>query len=267
MHSRLLLRLLLLLLAGAIPSVTRGAGFAFSDNFLVLAPDRPLAYAVLAQAEAFRKQVAREWLGEELPPGEGKASIHVKLSPSHDDGFTWATDGPDRRLHKVWLTTTREGATGATLLHEVVHLVFATRFAGRLPIWVEEGVASLTDSQERIRTRRRILQQCAQTGNWPDVARLFQLPTIPANQQSAYTVAASLTEYLLSRGDRSKLLRFALSGRQGGWDQALRQHYGLAGVGELQSAWQAWASQPSRLYARRAAPDSESLAATTGQRR
>jgi hypothetical protein len=259
--------LLLVVVLVAIPSVTQGAGFAFSKDFLVVAPDQALADEVLARAEAFRKQVADAWFGEELPPGEGAAVIRVTLSDTDDSGFAWTTDGPTQRLPHLALTGTREAVTGPTLHHEVVHAVLAARFPDGLPAWIDEGIASGVDGQERLDARQRILQRFARSGAWPDFASVLQMPAIPSHSQSSYTVAASLTEYLLSRGDKAKLLRFGVTGKQHGWDRALRQHYGVASVADLEAAWQTWASQPARLYARTASTHSNRLSAAIRRRR
>jgi hypothetical protein len=241
---------LLLLAALGFPALARGAGVASNQNFIVLAPDRPLAEQVAARADAFREHVAEAWFGEALPPGAGAAVIHVELSDTQNTGFTWPKDSPNRKLHLVWLRTTRQAATAEALYHEVVHVVLATRFPDGLPAWVEEGIASRNDDPERIHVRRQLIRRYAQTGNWPDCSRVFTAESIAPADQAAYSVAASVTDFLLARGDKPTLLRFAVSGKQSGWDRALRQHYGLAGMADLERAWQAWASRPSRRLAR-----------------
>ena len=237
-----------------VPCVTQGAGFAHNANFIVLAPDQPLAEEVLAKADLFRKQVAEEWLGERLPTSVGRAVIHVELSDSGDSGQTWAIDAPGRKLHQVWLTTSRQRAVSSGLRHEITHVVLATRFPDRLPAWIEEGIASLSDDPQRIETRRRIVNWYARTGNWPRFESLIEAPTILPSEKDRYSVAASLTQYLLSRGDRAEFLRFAITGKEKGWDQALQQHYSLSTVRDLQVAWQAWVSQPVGSYARAGSP-------------
>lgn len=240
-------RYLALALVGlAVPSVVQGAGVAYNDNFIVLAPDQLLAEEVLAKAEHFRQQVAEEWLAEELPPRMGRATVNVELSDVEDENFTWAIDSPEQIFHKVWLTTTRRRALGSALGHEITHVVFATRFPDRLPSWIEEGAASLQDDPQRIEIRQRIIRRYARTGNWPRLETLFKARTLALGDQPSYSVAASVTQYLLCRGGRPKLLRFAVTGQQEGWNQALREHYGIPTVRELQAAWQAWASRTAR---------------------
>ena len=224
-------------------SVAPAAGVAFNDNFSVLASDQATADAVLAQAETFRKEIARQWLGKELPAGAGPTMITVVDSRLEDRGLTWPIDNPKRKYHKVWLRTSPDRAPGSTLRHEITHVVFATQFPHRLPAWVEEGIASLGDDPERSQIRARVIRRLARAGDWPRLETVFREPTIPTSHQAEYSIATSVVEYLLSRADGATLLRFAATGRDQGWDRAAEEHYGLRSVGDLQAAWQTWAAR------------------------
>lgn len=248
------------------PFAAEGAGFAHNENFMVLAHDQRLAEEVLARADQFRKEVAQEWLGSELPPSVGPAIINVELSDDEDRGLTWAIDSPDRKYHKIWLTTSFERALGSTLHHEIAHVVLATRFPNSLPEWAEEGAASLSDDHQRVSTRERITKWYAQTGNWPDLKKVFDAEIIAPDDQATYSVAASLTRYLLSRADKTTFLAFASTGKEKGWDRALKEHYGFGSVGELQATWQAWAGQDSRAAGAITPSDSRHLAADAKRR-
>ena len=239
-----------------LPSMVAAAGFVHNENFMVLAADEQLAEEVLARADQFRREVALQWLGKPLPANVGPAIINVVLSDTEDRGLTWPIDNPKRKYHKVWLTTSRERATGSTLRHEICHVVLATRFPQRLPEWAEEGAASLSDDEARIKSRRSTIDWYADTGNWPALIDVLERETITADDQASYSVAASVTGYLLSRGDKATFLVFAAEGKQTGWDEALRTHYGLGSVGELQVAWQTWASGASRITAELSSIDS-----------
>jgi hypothetical protein len=234
---------MVLIVLVARPAVTvTGACFQHDENFTVLAEDEMLAADVLASANRFRQRVANEWLGVELPPSVGETIIHVTLSDEEDRGLTWAIDSPNRSMHKIWLTTSRDRANGSTLQHEIAHIVLATRYPQRLPAWADEGIAGTYDEQDRINLRRQIIHWYADTGNWPSLESVFQMPTIINTDKKAYSVAASVTEFLLTRGDRPTFVEFAAAGQQAGWDRALQDFYRLESVAALQQAWQAWAS-------------------------
>lgn len=222
------------------PSTTRAAGLAHGDNFIVLAEDQALAEAVLAKANEFRKSVAKQWLGTPLPASIGRTVIHVQLSDREDRGQFWAIDGADRRHHKLWITTNRKRAVGSTLHHEITHVVLATQFPQRLPVWIDEGIASSYDDKPRRAVRRNVITWYVRTGNWPRLETLFKTNAITASDKAVYATASSLTEFLLSRADKKTLLQFATAGQKNGWDTALTQSYHIGSVAELQVAWQAW---------------------------
>lgn len=234
-----------LLIVGLLVPLTTNvlaAGFQHDENFTILAEDELLAADVLASANRFRQQVANDWLRLELPPSVGETVIHVTLSSEEDRGLTWAIDSPNRSMHKIWLTTSRDRANGSTLQHEIAHIVLATRYPQRLPAWADEGIAGTYDEQDRINTRRQIIQWYAQTENWPTLESVFQMPAIINTDKKAYSVAASVTEFLLTRADKPTFVEFAAAGQQAGWDRALQDFYKIESVAALQQAWQAWAS-------------------------
>jgi hypothetical protein len=244
----------LLLFALMGPSWVRAAGWEHDENFVVLAPDQASAAMVLAKANEYRKQLALEWVGEELPPSIGQTMIHVEYSKSEDSALTWPIDSRQRTMHKLWLTTTPDKVTGKALYHEMTHIVLNTRFPERLPAWADEGAASMKDDDDRRATRERILAWYAKSGNWPALETVLDAPVISADNRAAYSVASSLTQYLLTRGDRSTFLEFAQSGKARGWDRALKQYYKIAGVRDLESAWQAWIKPGDRTSRRPTIP-------------
>jgi hypothetical protein len=228
------------------------AGFAMSDNFTVFTPayatdqdNQAYAQEVLRCAEMWRREIAREWLGEELPPSIGKTTVNVAFSEDRDAGLTWAKDDRHRAYHTLYMTTTPDRALGSTLAHEMVHVVLATRFPDprRLPAWVEEGVASRYDDPARHTTRQQILSWMAKTGNWSDVETVMLSVNISTHDKAAYATASSITEFLLSRGDKHTLFEFGLHGTQSGWDTALERFYRIRSTAHLQRAWQQWVKQ------------------------
>lgn len=236
-------RLACFLMLLVIPAASRAADMAHSENFIVLAPDRTAAEEVLARAEQYRREVAVDWLGQELPPSVGRTTINIEFVDDEDRALTWPAEGPGRKHHKMWLTASRDRALGSTLRHEIAHVVLHTRYPDALPAWADEGIASAYDDPRRQETRRGILAWYAQTGNWPELRGVLQSRQIPADDQAGYSVAASLTEYLLSRADKTVLLAFAVAGnKQQDWDSALAQHYSIPTVADLERQWRIWAA-------------------------
>jgi hypothetical protein len=242
MKRATLLAALAALFCWSAPMLAWGGGMAHDENGVVYAPDVTLAQAVLQKAGEYRREVALEWLGEELPPSVGRVRIHVHLSDA-DSGQTWANDSPGRHYHTIWLHGNEQSLTGGLLKHEITHAVLATQFPEGLPPVIDEGIASTADDPKRKAIRSRILDWYARSGNWPRLATLLESRLIAADDQQSYAIASSVVEYLLTRGDKPTLLRFARSGKANGWDQALRMHYQIGGVTQLESQWQAWASE------------------------
>ncbi len=221
-------------------------GIAGGKNFTVIAPSGDhLADQVLTRAEELRRDIALEWLGKELPDGRGRTHITVELSKDKDEGLTWLC-GQGRAVrgdHRMWLTTSRERAVGSTLEHEVTHVVLAVRFPQGMPVWANEGIASLADDEERHKTRRELQREWARSGQWPTLEKLLYQRTIDPSDQAGYAAAVSLTEFLLTKGDRRALIAFVEHAALDGWDAALGKSYGIDGVPELQRQWQAWAGK------------------------
>jgi len=237
------------LFLGAI-TTTRvdGAGFVHSSNFTVFTPAVPsqeaadvFAMAVLERAEQLRKQIAIEWLGEELPPSIGQVLVNVDYVNKPDSGLTWAKDHPDRKLHALFISTTPGQLPDGLLAHEMVHCILATRYPHpkRLPAWLEEGIASQYDDSQRQQIRQRIMSWFVTTGNWPRLASVLNAKRVHSDDQEAYTLATTVTELLLERGNRQKLLEFGQLVEQVGLDGALTQCYGIAGAAELELLWKA----------------------------
>lgn len=229
-----------LLAAQFLVSPADAAGLARNENFMVMAPSQELAEEVLKAAEQFRDDVAVRWLGAPLPPSVGPAIIHVELTETRDDAFTWAKTGPDRKYHSVYLTTSRDRSVGSTLKHEITHVVLATRYPDRLPVWLEEGCAGFADDSFRLKTRRGILDWFARTGNWPNLSKVLNSKRMSAADRSSYAIACSVSQFLIERGGRHELLAFGEAIQRQGLQAALNNSYELISVDELSKEWQAW---------------------------
>jgi hypothetical protein len=231
----------LFVFAAAVSSYA--ANMAHDENGVVYAPTKALAEAVLKKAGEYRREAALEWLGDELPPSVGRVCVHVKISEEPESGLTWPNDAPGRHYHVIWMTGDEAAVTGSLLKHEMTHAVLATQFPEGLPPALDEGIASTADDPQRVAIRRRILDWYAEAGNWPRLAPILQSRVLLADDQQSYAIASSVVEFLLAREDKTTLLRFARSSKANGWDQALRMHYQIAGVSELESEWKAWAAR------------------------
>ena len=217
-------------------------GTARSENFTILAAaDDDFAELVLAAAETHRREIALAWLGHELPAGSENTIIRVEVTDSVDVGLAMLQTQTTSLRNQIWLNTSPKRASGSTLAHEIAHVVLGSRFDGRMPVWAAEGVSCQYDDATRIQRRRQLLCHFARTERWPSTSRLLECDSIAPADEASYTVAASLTEYLLTLADRSTFLTFVVDGKNDGWEIALRRHYQIESVSDLDVNWRRWA--------------------------
>jgi hypothetical protein len=205
-----------------------------------MAPTKELAQAVATQAESYRKTAAWEWFGRELPAGKDRTILTVFTSDTENEGLSWPIKDTQQTFHRIWITTTAEKASGTLLHHEVVHTVLASFVHGSLPRWADEGIASQVDDPERVHSRTQLVESWAREGRLPQLQSLFTTKRITHNDSEAYAAASSVTQFLAALGGKPKLVEFAKAGTLGHWDEAAREVYGVRGVAELQSRWEAW---------------------------
>jgi hypothetical protein len=191
-----------------LAAIANAAGFVHNDNFLIFTESsispkvaQDFANSLMTRAEAYRKQIAEDWLGRPLPAGIGRATINLRFSESEDTGLTWAIDHPSRKTHTVYLVTSADKALGTTLAHEMVHVVLATRFPHphRLPAWLEEGIASQYDDENRKRLRADKASWWVETEVWPNVENVLSAHNIQADDREAYAVSAQVAGVRASR--------------------------------------------------------------------
>lgn len=234
-----------------LPALCEAAGLVRSENFIVSASNDETAQAVLNRAEELRREIAIRWLGEELPPSVGPTIIHVEISETEDSNLTWVIDDPRRSHHTMWLKTTAEQVTGGALAHELTHTILAIRFPDQIPVWANEGIACQQDDEGHKAIRQRILDWYVKTGNWPSLEKLLSKKQIPSSDHASYAIAESVVKYLLTRGDRAKLLACIARSNKRGWPTAIREEYQLDSIEELEGAWRDWVRNP------KAAPESK----------
>ncbi len=229
---------LLVFLCGTMSDKATATAVASSANFTVLAPTQRLADKVVGHADAFRREIAEEWLGDELPVATRPAAIHIEIDDTRSFART-VIDATQGR-HLVWLVGSEEGVTQSLLQHEVAHVVMAARFGDAMPIWANEGIASRYDNSRRHAIRQQQLAGFVAIDSWPHVDRLLKEPV---RQKWTYAAAVSITDFLVDQGGKKKFLDFVASSTEvasstgNGWATALRKHYAIASVAELESQW------------------------------
>lgn len=209
-----------------------------SQNYVVTANSAEMAKKIALAAEDYRKKLALEWLGRELPPQTPPLAIHAYLN-LHSEGRTdfmptpggleplgMEIGGPEARL------------LDSVLPHEILHTVLARAFTGPVPRWADEGICMTTECEATRQKHSELFSKYRRDGKLMPLKSLLQSVDYPDDFMILYTQGHSLTNYLLERKDKATLLAFLNDGmRSRNWEKALFDHYGFASLNALESAW------------------------------
>jgi hypothetical protein len=224
-------------------TVSAGANYR-TQNFVIEAHSAALARQVGGAAETWRRRLAVEWLGKELPAWPYPCHVAVRAAPER------APNGRTRLLSQgsrefVW-EITLEGPVGrildSVLPHEMTHAVFATHFRRPLPRWADEGASTVEEHEDQRWEQQRRLVEVLQSGAALSVRELLTADYGQQNASAMYVQGYSLTQFLLTQGGKRKFIGFLDEGTSGvAWSDALRDHYGFQNLQELQGQWLKWA--------------------------
>ncbi len=215
-----------------------------TENFVISAPTAEMAKEVGERAEAYRRELALQWLGATMRPWSQRCPVRVNVgrmgasgdttfSFSNGEVFGWRmnVNGPyDRILDSV-------------LPHEITHTVLACHFRRPLPRWADEGASTLIEHPSEKAKQISILQQVRREGRQIPLRQLFAIAEYPRDMRdvmSLYAEGYLLTEYLVAQGGEAKFLQFMQDGMQDNWDAALSRHYGVKKVETLEDDWGEW---------------------------
>jgi hypothetical protein len=154
----------------------------------------------------------------------------------------WAT-GVTRGNEFFYLTGTEEGqfdSKGKVQAHEMTHLIFNRFFTGRLPLWLNEGIAEFF-GQRKTATVTEFRRQMGAARRF-GLQQLFDAKSYPSAKDEVhafYAEAAIVVDFLSRTADRKALLpRFI--------DSMLTEHalpkalaiYGYKNLAEFESAYE-----------------------------
>jgi hypothetical protein len=247
MDARLLrLAVLVPTLLLLVASSSLAAGYSFATpNFVVNAPSQELAKQVGETAERYRAELAREWLGHELPRwyrpcqvtitavGQIGAGGATTFTFSNGQVFNW----------NMRVQGSRERILDSVIPHEVSHTIFASHFRRPLPRWADEGAASLVEHESERNRQLMLLRQVFNTPQRIPLPQLIAMKEYPSEMQSVLTLYAegySLADYLVQSGGKERYLRFLQDAHDRDWNYAIHTYYGLPDVVSLERRWSDW---------------------------
>lgn len=253
MEARLCRFLLILAAIGSVaaanpPQATKNFSYP-TKNFVVYAPSPQIAQQVAIAAEKFRKELAIEWLGHELPGWSAPCPIKVKVGQIGAGGATTFSFHPVKNGPAevcgwdMQIQGSLERILDSVLPHEVSHTIFACHFRRPLPRWADEGAATLVEHESERRTQVLRVQQVLNSRRRIPLKTLLTIKEYPQDMQDVMTLYAegySLAELLVQKGGKTRYLKFINDAHQNGWEKAIQSQYGYKGIDDLEKQWHEW---------------------------
>jgi hypothetical protein len=220
-----------------------GAG-ARSQNFIVQAPTQQLAQEICMSAETFRRDLAIEWLGQELPPWNQPCPIQAKVHPQLGAGgatsfmfnpngqpFGWTMD----------IQGSRERVLDSVLPHEVTHTIFATHFGRPLPRWADEGACTTVEHPAEKAKQEKYLIEFLMTDRGIAFNKMFAMREYPPDILPLYSQGYSLARYFIQQGGKQKYVKYVGEGmKTNRWSETTKKYYGFKDLSHLQTTWVEW---------------------------
>jgi hypothetical protein len=232
-------------LAAVIGSL--GASYR-TPNFVVTTSSNEAAQQIGRAAEKFRRDLAIEWLGQEMPNWSQPCPVTVQIGEhlgaggatsfvfEHGEVFGW----------RMTIQGSLERVLDSVLPHEVTHTVFATHFRQPLPRWADEGACTTVEHFSERAKQQAMLVEFLRTGRGIAFSRMFAMKEYPHDVMPLYSQGYSVARYLVAQGGRGKFLDFVADGlRDENWARATQKFYGINGLSDLQNQWLSWVRQGS----------------------
>jgi hypothetical protein len=209
------------------------------------------ARQVAESCEAWRTHLQQKWLGDTdraawsprcvvVVHGRREAyQAAIGRGASRSFGSTLIDGSGDHITHRRIDLLVDAGGVLSALGHELTHVVLADALGRNPPLWAGEGIAILADAAEKQRRHRRDLDQSVHSQTAFHCAELTQLATYPAAHRVPvfYGQSAALVDLLSQCGGPESVVPFLRRAADVGYDQALRETYGIADLAALHRRW------------------------------
>lgn len=227
--------------------VTSAASFR-TQHFVVTAATPEIARSVCEQAEVFRRDLAIEWLGRELP--EWSQPCPITVTVGEHLGAGGATSFMFNRGRpfgwKMSIQGSYQRVMDSVLPHEVTHTIFATHFGQPLPRWADEGACTTVEHNSEKDKQHHNLIRFLQTNRGIPFNKMFAMKEYPPDVLPLYAQGFSLTRYLIMQGGKPHFVNFVADGLQtNNWAAGISKFYGYRDLSDLQVKWNSWVAQGS----------------------
>jgi len=240
-------RLLRAALVVAVAILSAGAGRPYvsvrSQHFMVSAPTQQLANEICQAAEQFRRDLAIEWPGRELPPWQELCPIKADVAPGLGAGgatsFVFRSGRPTEWHKNI------QGSHGrildSVLPHEITHTIFATHFGRPLPRWADEGACTTVEHDSEKAKQDKFLVQFLTTDRGIPFNRMFAMKDYPPDILPLYSQGFSLARFFIQQGGKPKFVEYVGEGmRTNNWPATTQKYYGFNNLSDLQLTWVEW---------------------------
>jgi hypothetical protein len=223
-------------------------------NFQVCCDESTTQAENLARhAESLRNVLRAKWLGD--APSEGwNPRCQIVLHSNQRSYVAAVGRGSERTVgsslvrieedrvyrRRIDLVGGQTDFLTAALPHELTHVILRERFLNtKLPRWADEGLATLADTKAKQSRHFKDLQQAIAVRTTFHVASLLAMDEYPRSNRfgAFYGQSASLVEFLVSLKTPETFIEFIERAGSEGYDKALRQCYGISGLGDLDRQW------------------------------
>ncbi len=235
-------------LAILLASLTSMGANYRTEHFVVTAATPQLAREIGDKAEEFRRDLAIEWLGKELPPWSQPCPITVQVAPQLGAGGATSFMF-DRGRPYGWTMSiqgSHERVLDSVLPHEITHTIFATHFGRPLPRWADEGACTTVEHQSEKHRQWDNLVQFLTTGRGIAFNKMFAMKEYPADILPLYAQGFSLARYMIALRGKREFVNYVGEGMQtNNWTAVTQKYYGVESLSALQITWLDWVRQGS----------------------
>jgi hypothetical protein len=224
-----------------------GAGYK-TPNFVVTASTEALAERVGRAAEKYRRELAIEWVGKEMPDWSEPCPITVQCAPHLGAGgeTSFVFDRGEVFGWRMRVQGNEQRILDSVLPHEVTHTILATHFRRPLPRWADEGACTTVEHIAEKKKQQNMLITFLKTNKGISFSQMFAMKDYPPDVLPLYAQGYSLARFLIDQGGRRKFVNFIGDGlRREDWTGAVTRHYGYTSLGQLQDKWLNWVKQGS----------------------
>jgi hypothetical protein len=214
-----------------------------SQHFLVSAPTPQLAQEICQAAEQFRRDLAIEWLGHELPEWNVLCPIKADVSPGLGAGgatsFVFQNNTPGQWTMSI--QGSRERILDSVLPHEITHTIFATHFGRPLPRWADEGACTTVEHPSEKAKQDNFLIQFLTSDRGIPFSDMFRMKDYPRDILPLYSQGYSLARFFIEQGGKRKFAEYVGEGmRTNNWTATTAKFYGFNSLSDLQLTWVEW---------------------------